>query len=136
MTTIGERIKEERTSRGLSLYKLSQLSNVSKTYLSEIESGKKANPSADVLLRIASALNVSLPYLIEGDKKDDLSNQPIPTTLKEAALEENWTFAQVLQLLETKNLAIAHRGKKVEKKQVPKEGWKKLFNTLKEQNLI
>lgn len=136
MNTIGERIQQQRKSKGLSLIKLSKLSGVSKTYLSEIESGQKSNPSADVLLKIATALGVSLPYLIQGDQNEDLEDQLVPKTLKEAAMEEDWKYSQVIQLLKTKNLALAHRGKKVEGEQITKEGWVKLFNTLKEEGLI
>jgi XRE family transcriptional regulator of biofilm formation len=137
MNNIGERIKEERTAKGLSLDKLSKQADVSKTYLSEIENNVKQNPSAEVLLRIAQALNVSLPYLLEGDaKKERIDDKPIPEPLKEAALELDLKFSQVLQLLETRNIALARRGKKVEGQTVSKEAWIKLYQTLKEQDLI
>lgn len=136
MTSIGERIKNERTSKGLSLDKLSKLSTVSKTYLSELENGLKANPSADVLVKIATALDVSLPYLLEGEAKDDIADKPIPKTLKEFALEKDLRLSDVIQLLETANLGLAHRGKKVEGEQISKDGWEKLYNTLHDQGLI
>lgn len=136
MKSIGDRIKEERTSKGLSLDKLSKLSGVSKTYLAELEKEQKANPSAEVLVRIATALNVSLPYLIEGEKQEDISEKPIPKTLREFALEKNLTLSQIIQLMQTENLGIAHRGKRVEGDQLSKEAWEKLYNALHGQGLI
>ena len=136
MNSIGERIKEQRSNKGLSLDKLSKLSGVSKTYLSEIESGVKSNPSADVLLKIATALDVSLPYLLEGNKEDTQKNIPVPISLKEAAIEIDMKYSEVEQLQKHAGIALAHRGKKVEGNQISKDGWIKLYNTLKEQGLL
>lgn len=136
MSNIGERVREQRLKKGLSLDKLSNLSGVSKTYLSEIESGVKQNPSADVLLKIATALNVSIQYLMQGEQKETSQAIPIPQALKEFALEEDLRYSEVEQLFKMSGIALAHRGKKTEGKQVSKDGWKKIYTTLKEEGLI
>lgn len=56
---LNERLKDVRVSKGLSVYKLSQLSDVSTTYIHEIEKGKK-QPTVEVLSKLCQAMNVEL----------------------------------------------------------------------------
>lgn len=57
------RIKHLREAAGLSKVQLSKLSNVSRSYISELEHGKYA-PSIIVLKKLAKALNCSVSELI------------------------------------------------------------------------
>ena len=52
------KIKELREKSNMSIRKLASQSGVSYSYLSLLESGKKDNPSAKVLKKIAQALGV------------------------------------------------------------------------------
>ncbi|MCQ2957454.1 MAG: helix-turn-helix domain-containing protein [Candidatus Gastranaerophilales bacterium] len=54
---LGKRIKESRIEKNMTQEKLSELSNISSDYLSEIERGKKT-PSLKRFLQIAQALEV------------------------------------------------------------------------------
>ncbi len=56
---VGAFLREQRRLAGLSLRKLSELSGVSNPYLSQVERGLR-RPSADVLRRLAAALDVSV----------------------------------------------------------------------------
>ena len=58
---LGERLKQVRTARGLSQRDIAQAVGVSATAISYYETGKDY-PSSGVLLRLASALNVTLDY--------------------------------------------------------------------------
>lgn len=58
MDGIGEFIRMQRSLANLSLRQLSDLSNVSNAYLSQVERGLY-KPSAEVLKQIADALKVS-----------------------------------------------------------------------------
>ncbi len=61
---IGSRIRNKRKEIGLSQEKLSEFANLSPSFLSGIELGRK--PGAfDTYLRIAKVLNVSLDYLTQ-----------------------------------------------------------------------
>jgi len=60
----GSNLKIIRKKHALSLRSLSQLCDVSKTMLSEIESGKKT-PTITVAYKIASALGISLATLMQ-----------------------------------------------------------------------
>lgn len=64
--TIGERVALYRTERGLSATQLAEAAGVSRSYLSELESGRGSaqRPSADTLYRIAKALGVAMSDLL------------------------------------------------------------------------
>ncbi|BCM20404.1 HTH-type transcriptional regulator SutR [Mesorhizobium sp. J8] len=62
-TTIGRRIRSERTVRGWSLAELAGRSDVSKAMLSAIERGA-TSPTAALLVRIAAAFGMTLSTLI------------------------------------------------------------------------
>lgn len=57
------RIKDLRKQKGYSIRKLSNLSNVSKSYIEDLEKGNKNNPTLDKLFSIATALDVNIKDL-------------------------------------------------------------------------
>lgn len=61
-------IKEIRTKKDISLYKLSQMTNLSRTYLRNLENNKCNNPSVNVLEKISIALNVNIKDLFYSTK--------------------------------------------------------------------
>lgn len=60
--TLGEYLKEQRTTAQLSLRQLADQAGVSNPYLSQIERGLR-KPSAEVLQQIAKALRISAEQL-------------------------------------------------------------------------
>lgn len=64
LKTIGRKISERRKSLGLAQSDLADAAAMSRSYLAELERGKR-NISVIVLLRIARALNVAPAHLIE-----------------------------------------------------------------------
>lgn len=72
MYGIGFRIKEIRTQRGMTQKELAQRINKSKSAVCGYESEAQA-PPLDVLVSIASVLNVSLDCLVGFDKGDSIS---------------------------------------------------------------
>lgn len=64
--SLARRLRQAREAAGFTLEELAERSEVSKTYLWELEkdeAGEK-KPSADILLRIANALSVTLAELL------------------------------------------------------------------------
>jgi transcriptional regulator with XRE-family HTH domain len=61
-TSLGEYLREQRTTARLSLRQLSELAGVSNPYLSQIERGLK-RPSAEILQQLAKGLEVSAESL-------------------------------------------------------------------------
>ena len=58
-------LKTLRASKDMSLRDLAEKADVPPGYLSELEAGKKTNPSLDVLRRLARALGVPVGGLLE-----------------------------------------------------------------------
>ncbi len=71
--TFGERLKQSRTDKGLSQTDLAKLAGIHYTQVGRYEK-KGAQPSADVLARIASALDTSSDFLMTGSTKEQASN--------------------------------------------------------------
>ncbi len=62
---LGERIFSERKRKKLSQEKLSLLSDIDRTYIVRIESGK-ANPSMRILRKISRVLKIKVDKLVSG----------------------------------------------------------------------
>lgn len=60
-------IKQLRESKGISQYKLSQMTDISRTYIRNLENNKKCNPSLHILSLIAEALRVRIKDLFYDD---------------------------------------------------------------------
>jgi transcriptional regulator with XRE-family HTH domain len=64
---LGEKIRELRGKKGLSLEDLATLTQSSKSYIWELENKDDPRPSADKLNKIAAALDVTADYLMSAD---------------------------------------------------------------------
>lgn len=62
---LGARLRELRLQRGVALKVIAKQAEISIAYLSEVERGRKL-PALDVLTRIATALNATVPELLTG----------------------------------------------------------------------
>ncbi|MCM3567543.1 helix-turn-helix transcriptional regulator [Neobacillus mesonae] len=65
MREFGEELRQLRKEKGLSIRKLSELSGVAHSYLSQVETGKRGIPKVETLEKIAAGLNIPLPDLLE-----------------------------------------------------------------------
>ncbi len=72
---IGKNIKQLRDDKGLSLDKLSNLTDVSKSMLGQIERAE-SSPSINVLWKIATGLKIPLGVLLE-EEKDEFFKVPV-----------------------------------------------------------
>ncbi len=94
-------IKPLRKSRNISLYELSNLTGVSRTYLRNLENNKAFNPTLVILDKIAKALNVTIKDLFyyehDIDELKEKMNAKIEIygTLSKEVLE----ISQVIDLL-------------------------------------
>ena len=70
---IGRRIQIKRKELKLTQEKLSEIIDVSPSYISEIERGSSISSLATIS-KIANTLNVSLDYLVFGINKENFSN--------------------------------------------------------------
>ncbi|WP_299312611.1 XRE family transcriptional regulator [uncultured Aquimarina sp.] len=81
----GLKIKQIRTDKDLSLFGLSKLSGLSKSYLNEIEKGKKY-PKTDKIIKLAETLEVPYDNLVS--LKLDKNLAPIGEILQSGILDE------------------------------------------------
>lgn len=65
---VGARIRSLRVARGLPLTLVAGRARISKGYMSQLEGGSGANPTLDVLVRVAHALGVTVADLIRAPK--------------------------------------------------------------------
>ena len=72
---LGEKIKQLRKQRGMSLTELAEKANVSKSYLSTIERDIQKNPSIQFLEKIAEVFGISILDLIRDT--DEETVQPL-----------------------------------------------------------
>ena len=75
ISPMGQRIKERRKGKRLTLDQLAELSSCSKSYIWELENKNPPRPSADKLAAIATALDTTVDVLIGTpiNNEDDLS---------------------------------------------------------------
>ena len=106
MIAIGKKLNQSRLAQGLSVHELARLSGVSAGMISQIERGI-ANPSFNVITRLASALNLQIGILFEQKatekpgcvvRKDERQriNVPVPNFVFEL-LTPNLDYFQIKQ---------------------------------------
>lgn len=70
--TLGNKIKEIRKIKGMSLTKLSQITGLSRTTITEIENATNGrNPTTSTLDKLAEALQVPLEDFFKEEKTED-----------------------------------------------------------------
>lgn len=69
-TELGEKIRSLRKSKGYSLDKLAELSKTSKSRIWELENRNKQRPSAEKIMSIASALDVTSDFLLSTGEEE------------------------------------------------------------------
>lgn len=70
MTTLGERLNQLRTKSKKTLKEIGDAVGLSAVYISDLEKGKKKNPSSEVLRDLANYFDVSTDYLLGREEKD------------------------------------------------------------------
>jgi transcriptional regulator with XRE-family HTH domain len=89
---VAARLRQIREKRGLSIYRLAQISNVSQSFLSALEAGQKV-PTVTTLERICGSLGISLAEFF------DTSPVPAPTHLQDLWDETRYLTAEQSQKL-------------------------------------
>lgn len=106
MSNIGERIRARRQSLGWTLDRLATEASVSKSFLSDLENGKRKTAGGGYLNSIAGALGMSVDHLLTGNTENlPETDVQIPARLADIAKTENLTFQQTLRLLKMRQQA-------------------------------
>lgn len=94
---VGERLREARTARGLSLGALAGQATLGKGTLSEIENGLR-NPNLSTLYALANALDLPLASLLGGTTGAEVSSPGIRTRLLDSTQDPGGSV-EVYELL-------------------------------------
>lgn len=125
--TLGARIRRLREERGLSLGELEAACGVTKGYLSQLESGKAANPSVIAATKIAQGLGVRLVDLLGETETDSTPSAYLPDGLREfierAESNGQMVSADDVQML----LGIRYRGRQP----ATADDWSLLYDLIK-----
>lgn len=70
ISLLGKNIKAIRERKGISAYKLSQLSGVNQATISYLESGKRQTANSETVNKLANALNVEINDLYHLDDNE------------------------------------------------------------------
>lgn len=94
-------IKEIRKKKNITVYRLSKITGIARTYLLELENNQKFNPSLSVMHQIANALDVKIDDLfyteLDLDKlKEELNNRVEKYGLR---AKETMEISQIIDLL-------------------------------------
>lgn len=97
---IGDRIKNLRIERKLSLTELAERAGVAKSYLSSIERNLQTNPSIQFLEKISNVLNVPVDYLLHETKEDETELDPEWISIVQEAMKSGVSKEQFREFLE------------------------------------
>ena len=128
--SLARRIREEREKIGFSLEELAEKAKISKTYLWELENDTKGvkKPSAELLLRVAQSLSItiadliSLPFVRTDSARVDLSKSLVEFRDWMKKIGEPLTESELLDLA-----TMRFRGGQPR----TKEDWHDLYRTLR-----
>jgi len=130
MMDIGPQVKKHREIQGLTLSELAAKADVSKAFIWEIEQGNSKRPGAEVLYKIASALNVTIAELM-GKPSPKTQDEGIESEINDglrAFLDEKKRQGSPLEPDEIKSLSyVQFRGGRPQ----TKDQWALVYLTLK-----
>lgn len=94
-------IKEIRLKKNISLRRLSLMTNISRTYLRELENGKSINPTLRILSDIAEALEVNIKDLFYTELDIDDLKEEMYRRIDEYGLDSNeaMEISRIIDLL-------------------------------------
>ena len=109
VASLGEYLREQRSAAQLSLRQLAEQAGVSNPYLSQVERGLR-KPSAEVLNKIASALQISSEHLYVRAGLLDEDSAALPKVVVAIQVDPSLTARQRQTLLDIYQAFVAQNG--------------------------
>ena len=100
LSALSKRLKDHRLRAGLSRAELSRSSGVDPSYLLRIEQGKATNPPIGTVIKLATALGVTLEDLLLKAVPGRPSRNVVDSRQAQTILELRVHLEKVLKLLE------------------------------------
>jgi transcriptional regulator with XRE-family HTH domain len=110
LEAIGGRISEQRKLLGLTQAALAERVGVSKSFVSDLESGN-TQASGLVYLRLAQCLDLPLEHLLTGEETQAPRFQPreVPEAVARLAEEQGWSYAKTVDIASAVTALVARR---------------------------
>jgi len=112
LIAIGARVRQRRRELNLTQEALAGMAALSKSFVSEVESGQ-TSPSGLVYLKLAEALGVSVEWLLRGELPEALAvnagDVRIPPLVAELAEEQGWSYGETLDVAAALQSIVARR---------------------------
>jgi transcriptional regulator with XRE-family HTH domain len=106
---IGERIRQRRRELGLTQEALADAAGLSKSFISEMETGLAA-ANGLLYLRVAAALDVEVQWLLTGLVPERASRPvSVPPLLSKIAEEKGWSHKRTLDVAAALGAVVARR---------------------------
>lgn len=126
---LGQKIRQLREEKELSLNGLAEKAGISKAYLSQLENSVSKQPSAEILLKIASALGITIADLLDQPVRvyaEDFKNEDVSKVLSEF-IDKRGEALDIQKEDVRMLMGIRHRGNQ------PKtiEHWEHILNTIR-----
>jgi|LakMenEpi03Aug12_release.lakeMendotaPanAssembly.Ray.scaffolds.fasta_scaffold07836_11 transcriptional regulator with XRE-family HTH domain len=135
MASVGDRIKKRRKDLGLSQQDICSRVGLSKSFFSELESGKR-NVSSSNLLSIGRVLGVSLDWLMTGKEYQGVAMAlEMPESLVEYSRKQKVAPKLASMMLAVQELILASKVSKGGKKKgvdLSKVDWKRVHGACKD----
>ena len=105
---VNNRIKSRRTELKMTAKQLSEKTGLTPAYISQLENGKRENPSTDVMDKIANALCTTIDYLL--NKTDDKEQEKTEQLSPKAERDIQKSLNETLNVLENSQDALMFDG--------------------------
>lgn len=103
--SLGAKLNELRLRKGESLQQIADAIGATKTHVWELEKGKTANPSAELLRKLADHFEVTVDFLIDSSR-DGLTDEDEALVfyrdLKALGARDQETVRQMMRILKEK----------------------------------
>jgi len=125
---LGDRVRQLRKRLNWTQDQLATTAKVSKSFISEVESGA-SQPRGPVLVKIAAALRASIDYLMTGREPAAQAAKPveIPSELASFAKRRGVPYPHVELLLDFHNSVVGMRRDQPDVRPTEKE-WEELYD--------
>ncbi|BAT58414.1 HTH-type transcriptional regulator SinR [Variibacter gotjawalensis] len=85
---VGEKIRKLRIERGYTLESFADVVSSKKAYIWQLENKRTARPSADLLLKIATALNVAPDFLLDDNATEPSKDQAVTALFRKVSQKQ------------------------------------------------
>ena len=98
-STISERVKNLRKAKGLTLEELAEKALCTKSYIWEIENKPNIRPSADLVFRLAIALDTTMEHLIGEKQHSDVEDAVVLVRFKKLSPDDQSRVLKIMAAL-------------------------------------